>query len=107
MHIITPVKLNIGDTFRILYVHKNKEGKFIFKNIHSEDIFLSDSENSLYGKSEYVKGVYDNVNPIFELLEYKEYKVTKVGNVKIDVAISCWKPKLIFGDVFEVVEFES
>jgi len=107
LYIITPFNLNVGDTFRILYVHKDGEGRLTYKNIHSEDIFLKDSKDQFYGKAEYVKGTYDTVNPIFELLEYREYKVTKVGNIDGDIAISLWKPKLIFGDLVEIVEFNK
>ena len=107
LYIITPVDLNIGDTFRILYVHKDREGRFNYKNIHSEDIFLKDSEDQFYGKAEYIKGTYETVNPIFELLEYKEYLVKKVGDISADKAVSIWKPKLIFGDLLHMVEFEN
>lgn len=107
LYIITPTMYNVGETFKILYVLKDDEGRFSYKNIHSEDIFLKDSNNKFYGLAEYVKGIYDNINPIFELLEYKEYKVTKVGDVSRDIAYTLQKPKVIFGDLLEVVEFEN
>lgn len=107
LYIMTPTVYNVGDIFRILYVLKDNEGRFIYKNIHSEDIFLKDSDGKIYGLAKYVKEIYDDVNPIFELLEYKEYKITKVGDMARDIAVSLWKPKLIFGDLLEIVEFEN
>ncbi|MFZ5945665.1 MAG: hypothetical protein ACOYVD_16345 [Bacillota bacterium] len=106
LYLITQADLSVGDVFKILYVYKDSEGRFTYKNIHSEEIFLKNQKDEFYGKAEYVKSAYEDINSIFELLEYKEYKVTKVGDVTSDLAIGTWKPKLIFGDKVHIVEFQ-
>lgn len=105
LFIITPTTYKVDDIFQILYVVKNQKGRYTYKNIHSEDIFLKDLDHKVCGMAEYIKGTYDDVNPIFELLEYKEYRITKVGDVERDIALRLRKPKQIFGDVIDINVF--